>query len=54
LWTAEKGKDVTLDDFTVLKVLGAGAFGTVTLVEEKKTSSIIFNQKYQFFNLLLI
>jgi len=31
-------KDVTVADFDVLHVLGAGAFGTVLLVEEKETS----------------
>lgn len=39
LWTKEKGKEVTLDDFNILKVLGAGAFGTVLLVEEKCTKA---------------
>lgn len=37
LWAKEKGKLVTVEDFTTLKVLGAGAFGTVLLVEEKKS-----------------
>jgi serum/glucocorticoid-regulated kinase 2 len=35
LWAREKGKDVTVEDFTVLKVLGRGAFGKVMLVEKK-------------------
>lgn len=37
LWAKEKGKVVTVEDFTNLKVLGQGAFGKVLLVEEKKT-----------------
>ena len=37
LWAREKGKEVTLDDFTILKVLGRGAFGQVMLVEKKDT-----------------
>lgn len=28
---------MTLDSFSILKVLGAGAFGTVLLAEEKET-----------------
>ena len=35
LWAREKGKEVTVEDFTVLKVLGRGAFGKVMLVEKK-------------------
>jgi serum/glucocorticoid-regulated kinase 2 len=38
LWAREKGKEVTVDDFTVLKVLGRGAFGKVMLVEKKDTN----------------
>jgi serum/glucocorticoid-regulated kinase 2 len=38
LWAREKGKGVTVDDFTVLKVLGRGAFGKVMLVEKKDTN----------------
>jgi serum/glucocorticoid-regulated kinase 2 len=37
LWAREKGKEVTVEDFTVLKVLGRGAFGKVMLVEKKDT-----------------
>ncbi|CAK78829.1 unnamed protein product (macronuclear) [Paramecium tetraurelia] len=37
LWAREKGKEVTLDDFSILKVLGRGAFGQVMLVEKKDT-----------------
>lgn len=47
LWSREKGKDVKLDDFTILKVLGAGAFGTVLLVEEKPKGIKINLLKYQ-------
>lgn len=35
LWAREKGKEVTVEDFSVLKVLGRGAFGKVVLVEKK-------------------
>lgn len=38
LWAREKGKEVSVDDFTVLKVLGRGAFGKVMLVEKKDTN----------------
>ena len=37
VWASESGKTVSLEDFDILKVLGAGAFGTVLLVEEKKS-----------------
>ena len=37
LWAREKGQDVTVEDFTVLKVLGRGAFGKVMLVEKKSS-----------------
>lgn len=37
LWAREKGQDVTVDDFSVLKVLGRGAFGKVMLVEKKSS-----------------
>ena len=33
LWTKDT-RQVTLDDFVILKVLGAGAFGTVLLVNK--------------------
>lgn len=48
LWSREKGKDVKLEDFTVLKVLGAGAFGTVLLVEEKPKGIFIPLFAYKF------
>ena len=32
LYSREKGREISLDEFSVLKVLGAGAFGTVLLV----------------------
>ena len=37
LWAREQGKEVNIDDFSVLKVLGRGAFGKVMLVEKKDT-----------------
>ena len=40
LWAREKGKEVTVEDFTVLKVLGRGAFGKVMLVEKKDTQEL--------------
>lgn len=35
-----KMKGVTINDFVLMKVLGRGAFGKVTLVEEKTTKKI--------------
>jgi len=43
----KKGRNVTLDDFNTLKVLGAGAFGTVMLIEEKKNRRMVCNESYQ-------
>lgn len=45
LWTRDKGKDVTLEDFTILKVLGRGAFGKVMLVEKKESNGEWFAMK---------
>lgn len=46
LWTRDKGgKEVTLDDFTILKVLGKGAFGKVLLVEKKESNGEWFAMK---------
>ena len=37
LWARDKGKNISIDSFNILKVLGKGAFGRVLLVEEKET-----------------
>ena len=34
---AEKEKDITVEDFDLLKVLGKGSFGKVMLVRKKDT-----------------
>ena len=34
------GEDISLSDFTLLKVLGRGAFGKVMLVEKKDSKEI--------------
>lgn len=36
----KKGEEVTIDDFNLLKVLGRGAFGKVTLSEKKDTKEL--------------
>lgn len=35
LYAKQKGQNVTIDDFDLIKVLGRGAFGKVMLVEHK-------------------
>lgn len=40
IYTRDKGRTVTLDDFTLLKVLGRGAFGKVMLVRLKDTGEL--------------
>lgn len=37
VYSKVKGEEVTLEDFNLIKVLGRGAFGKVTLVEKKNT-----------------
>ncbi len=38
-------KNVSLESFTLLKVLGRGAFGKVMLVEEKETGNFLIIYK---------
>eukprot|EP01016_Furgasonia_blochmanni_P006881 TRINITY_DN12761_c0_g1_i11.p1 TRINITY_DN12761_c0_g1~~TRINITY_DN12761_c0_g1_i11.p1 ORF type:complete len:376 (-),score=98.17 TRINITY_DN12761_c0_g1_i11:216-1262(-) len=40
LYSKEKGAEVSIDDFNLLKVLGRGSFGKVMLVEKKDTKAI--------------
>jgi serum/glucocorticoid-regulated kinase 2 len=40
----KKGEQVTIDDFTLIKVLGRGAYGKVMLVE-KKDDKLVYAMK---------
>ena len=39
-WSKKREKTITIDDFTKIRSLGAGKYGQVFLVEEKKTKFI--------------
>lgn len=40
LFAKKKGEQVSIDDFTLIKVLGRGAYGKVMLVEKKDDKQI--------------
>jgi len=40
IYSKDKGKEVSLDDFTIKKVIGKGTFGKVYLVEKKSDGKI--------------
>lgn len=41
----KKAHKISLDDFSILKTLGEGKFGTVMMVQHKKTNSIFALKK---------